>query len=224
MKVCAAAVRRRSTAPQVEAGGHGESLPSTPPPPLPRQLDLFCSGLWTLSHLCSHAGTQHRAKQMGERPAPPVVGTCGAGGGATPPQPNDDDDDCDGHAIQDSLDPASNVVVSNQEEHNADYSSSSSGGEEKRETAPPPPTAATGGAASSASRAVQLLDEELAELEQLIHLQRRRVDALERLRNQWLSGERCIMCDMISSDKIIVPLPASGSQICPLICCTRWCL
>eukprot|EP00752_Nemacystus_decipiens_P016235 g14515.t2 len=40
------------------------------------------------------------------------------------------------------------------------------------------------------SEAVRLLDEELAELEQLMRLQRRKVDALERLRKQWLSGER----------------------------------
>lgn len=40
------------------------------------------------------------------------------------------------------------------------------------------------------SEAVKLLDEELAELEQLMRLQRRKVDALERLRQQWLSGER----------------------------------
>jgi len=39
-------------------------------------------------------------------------------------------------------------------------------------------------------RAVKLLDEELAELEQLIRLQKRKVDALERLRQQWLSGAR----------------------------------
>lgn len=42
------------------------------------------------------------------------------------------------------------------------------------------------------SEAVKLLDEELAELEQLMRLQRRKVDALERLRQQWLSGERCV--------------------------------
>lgn len=41
------------------------------------------------------------------------------------------------------------------------------------------------------SEAVRLLDEELEELEKLISLQRRRIDALERLRRQWISGERC---------------------------------
>ncbi len=40
------------------------------------------------------------------------------------------------------------------------------------------------------SEAVKLLDEELAELEQLMRLQRKKVDALERLRQQWLSGAR----------------------------------
>lgn len=40
------------------------------------------------------------------------------------------------------------------------------------------------------SEAVKLLDEELAELEQLMGLQRKKVDALERLRQQWLSGAR----------------------------------
>lgn len=41
------------------------------------------------------------------------------------------------------------------------------------------------------SEAVRLLDEELVELEKLVSLQRRRIDALERLRRQWISGERC---------------------------------
>eukprot|EP00903_Cladosiphon_okamuranus_P008847 g8471.t1 len=40
------------------------------------------------------------------------------------------------------------------------------------------------------SEAVRLLDEELAELQLLMSLQTRKVDALERLRQQWLSGER----------------------------------
>lgn len=40
------------------------------------------------------------------------------------------------------------------------------------------------------TEAVRRLDEELEELERLMVLQRRKVDALERLRRQWLSGER----------------------------------
>lgn len=42
------------------------------------------------------------------------------------------------------------------------------------------------------SEAVKLLDEELAELELLVALQRKKVDALGRLRLQWLSGDRCV--------------------------------
>lgn len=42
------------------------------------------------------------------------------------------------------------------------------------------------------SEAVKLLDEELAELEKMMRLQRRKVDALQRLRQQWLSGERYV--------------------------------
>lgn len=40
------------------------------------------------------------------------------------------------------------------------------------------------------SQAVRLLDEELVELERLILLQRRKVEALERLREQYISGQR----------------------------------
>lgn len=40
------------------------------------------------------------------------------------------------------------------------------------------------------SEAVRLLDEELAELEKLMVLQRKKIDALGRLRWQWLTGER----------------------------------
>lgn len=57
--------------------------------------------------------------------------------------------------------------------------------EEPKEEQPTDPT-------REGSEAVKLLDEELAELEQLMRLQRRKVDALERLRQQWLSGERCV--------------------------------
>lgn len=53
------------------------------------------------------------------------------------------------------------------------------------------------------SEAVKLLDEELAELEQLMRLQRRKVDALERLRQQWLSGERCVcVCVCVSESPL----------------------
>lgn len=48
-----------------------------------------------------------------------------------------------------------------------------------------------GDGGAEGSEAVRLLDEELVELEQLIALQRRKVNALERLRGQWISGERC---------------------------------
>ena len=41
------------------------------------------------------------------------------------------------------------------------------------------------------SEAVRLLDEELEELEKLILVQRKKIDALGRLRRQWLTGERC---------------------------------
>ncbi|CAM9990150.1 unnamed protein product [Scytosiphon promiscuus] len=44
--------------------------------------------------------------------------------------------------------------------------------------------------AEGSLEAVRLLDEELAELEKLMRLQQKKVDALERLRRQWLSGER----------------------------------
>lgn len=40
------------------------------------------------------------------------------------------------------------------------------------------------------SEAVRLLDEELAELEKLMVFQRKKIDALGRLRRQWLTGER----------------------------------
>lgn len=40
------------------------------------------------------------------------------------------------------------------------------------------------------SDVVRQLDEELAELEKLVALQQRKVDALQRLRRQWISGER----------------------------------
>lgn len=40
------------------------------------------------------------------------------------------------------------------------------------------------------SEAVQMLDRELAELGELLVLQQRKVEALERLRGQYLSGER----------------------------------
>lgn len=46
-------------------------------------------------------------------------------------------------------------------------------------------------ASAEGSEAVRLLDEELLEMEKLISLQRRKIDALERLRRQWISGERC---------------------------------
>ncbi|CAN0023064.1 unnamed protein product [Ectocarpus sp. 12 AP-2014] len=48
-------------------------------------------------------------------------------------------------------------------------------------------TADVGGGSSDA---IRLLDEELVELEKLIKLQARKVEALEELRRQWLSGER----------------------------------
>ena len=41
------------------------------------------------------------------------------------------------------------------------------------------------------SEAVRLLDEELEELEKLMVFQRKKIDALGRLRRQWLTGERC---------------------------------
>ena len=106
---------------------------------------------------------------MGEHPAPPGLGTCGAVGQDSPFQAIS----CDGNAIHNSFDPI-------REERNANNN------EKEREREAP-----DNGMGTASSRAVHLLDEELAELEQLIKLQRRQVEALERLRNQWLSGERC---------------------------------
>ena len=50
---------------------------------------------------------------------------------------------------------------------------------------------------------VRMLDEELAELEKLLYLQGRKLDALQRVRQQWLSGQRCgritVFCITIST-------------------------
>lgn len=60
------------------------------------------------------------------------------------------------------------------------------------------------------SEAVKLLDEELAELEKLMGLQRRKVDALERLRQQWLSRERCVFWK--SAPPIYLPASTPPAQ------------
>lgn len=52
------------------------------------------------------------------------------------------------------------------------------------------PSTATDGSKDT-SEAVQLLDEELAALEQLITLERKKIGALERVRQQLISGKRC---------------------------------
>lgn len=59
-----------------------------------------------------------------------------------------------------------------------------------------PPEATTAGMgdgdtfAAEGSETVRLLDEELEELEKLMVFQRKKIDALGRLRRQWLTGER----------------------------------
>lgn len=57
----------------------------------------------------------------------------------------------------------------------------------------PPIHAATTVDDPEGSDAVKILDEEIAELEQLIVLQEKKLDALRRLRGQWVSGQRCDM-------------------------------
>lgn len=46
------------------------------------------------------------------------------------------------------------------------------------------------GDGEASSQAVRLLDDELMELEKLIYLQQRKVEALQRLREQYLAGQR----------------------------------
>lgn len=57
----------------------------------------------------------------------------------------------------------------------------------------PPMHAATPVDDPEGSDAVKILDEEIAELEKLIVLQGKKLNALQRLREQWVSGQRCGM-------------------------------
>lgn len=80
----------------------------------------------------------------------------------------------DGGDVMDS----DSCINSSEEPADDDSSSSSSRGVIVAEE--------TGGS----SDAIRLLDEELVEMEKLIKLQARKVEVLEELRRQWLSGER----------------------------------
>ncbi|CAM9517742.1 unnamed protein product [Ectocarpus sp. 4 AP-2014] len=105
---------------------------------------------------------------MDEAHEPPVGGASDQGEECSSSQA-----ESDGGDVMDS----DSCVNSNEEPDDNSSSSSSSG-------------AIVADVAGGSSDAIRLLDEELVELEKLIKLQARKVEALEELRRQWLSGER----------------------------------
>lgn len=107
---------------------------------------------------------------MDETRDPPVRGASDKGDGCSSFQ-----------AESDGGDVIHSCINISSEELNGSSSSSSSGA-----------IVTEAAADGSSDDAIRLLDQELVELEKLMELQARKVEALERLRRQWLSGERYV--------------------------------